>query len=127
MGYLASLGYVSLNFMRDVYRENTQATPRHARTSQGEKKRNPTSAEVVRLVNGTQHPMKRFLYAANVKWGTRPNEMMALDRFASFGLPMPKGCPEPAGMEAAFRYHPEGERLRGWRPARLHSRPQGRP
>ncbi len=109
MGYLASLGYVPVNFIRDVLAENTQATPRHARTSKGEKKRNPTVAETVRLVNGTTHPMKRFVYAANLKWGTRPNEMMALDRFASFGLPTPEGCAEPPGFETAFRYHPEAK------------------
>ena len=109
MGYLTSLGYVPLNFMRDVQAEHTQATPRHARTSKGEKKRNPTTPELVILVNGTQHPMKRFVYAANAKWGTRPNEIMALDRFASFGLHMPAGVPEPPGFETAFRYHPEAK------------------
>ena len=46
-------------------------------------------------------------YACSAKWYFRPNEMLRLDRYASFGLPMPEAHRLPPGFEGAFQAHPE--------------------
>ena len=61
----------------------------------------------MRLVNETPHVRRRAFYAASAKWGCRPNEMLALDRYASLGLPTPSGLPKPHGFENGFPAHPE--------------------
>lgn len=102
--YLARIGAVPVNFMADVAREYWEENPNE---DDEEKRRNPTVEEMVRLVNGTAHPMKRAFYAASAKWWFRPNEMLALDRFASFGVKPPEGVPTPPGYEDAFRKYPD--------------------
>lgn len=102
--YLAELDVVPYNFARDVLSEYNKKRPEEPR---GERKRNPTVEEEVRLVNGTAHPKRRFIYAATAKWGVRANELLMLDRYASLGLPMPPGVPEPRGFERGFNTNPQ--------------------
>jgi hypothetical protein len=71
-----------------------------------ERKRNPTIPEAVRLVNETAHVRRRGFYAASAKWGARPNEMLRLDRFLSFGLSLPEGMERAQGFENGFPAHP---------------------
>jgi hypothetical protein len=100
--HLARVGAVPLNFMTDLSREYyDDLVPESPR----ERRRNPRLEEVVRLVNGTLHPMRRAFYAASAKWWFRPQEMLRLDRYASFGLPMPEGLPSPPGFQEAFAKH----------------------
>lgn len=102
--YLASLELVPFNFVHDIVKEWYAQAPREQDGT--ERKRNPTRDEMVRLVNGTAHPARRAFYAAGAKWALRSNEMLRLDRYASFGLPLPEGCPRPAGFEEGFTAHP---------------------
>lgn len=79
--FLARSGVVQVNFVRDVvseYYADMKQAPRY------EKRRNPTVEEMQRLVNETLHPRNRAFYATSAKWWFRPNEMMMLDRYASF-------------------------------------------
>lgn len=101
--YLARVGVVPVNFMVDVVREFSEDNPE---TDHTERRRNPTVEEEVALVNGTHHPQRRFFYAVSAKWGLRPREMFLLDRFASFGIPLPEGTPMPPGFENGFTKHP---------------------
>lgn len=103
--YLARVGVVPVNFVRDVSEEwfHEEAPQDDA----GERKRNPTREEMVCLVNGTAHPARRAFFACSAKWGCRPNEMLRLDRYASFGLPMPEGHKEPAGFRYGFAVNPQ--------------------
>jgi hypothetical protein len=101
--HLARRGVIQNNFMRDLREEHTEENPTQ-RT--GEKRRNPTVDEEVKLVNGTTHPQRRAFYATSAKWWYRPNEMRMLDRYASFGLPSPTG-EVPTGFEHGFTAHPE--------------------
>ena len=104
--YLARVGAVSVNVVRDVVGEWYEENPDRDNGSR-EKKRNPTHDEVKRMVNETAHPMRRALYACSFKWWMRPNEVLLLDRYASFGLPMPEGHAMPAGFRDGFPVHPE--------------------
>jgi len=100
--YLARTGAVSVNFMVDVVSEHYEEMPREDEGA--EKRRNPTVEEMVRLVNGTAHPARRAFYAASAKWSYRPNEMLMLDRYASFGLVNPSGVLS-RGFEEGFALH----------------------
>jgi hypothetical protein len=103
--YLARRGEVSVNFVQDILNEYADERPRAANMI--EKKRNPTVQEEVALINGTGHPLRRYLYAVSAKGWMRPNELFLLDRYASYGLPVPAGCGALPGFEHAFRAHPE--------------------
>jgi len=102
--FLAKIGAVPFNIMADVVSEFWEEDPIDPDDS--ERRRNPTVEEQVRLVNETAHAQRRAFYACSAKWWFRPNEMFLLDRYASFGLPMPKGLPMPRGFEEGFRKHP---------------------
>ena len=102
--YLTRVGIVPHNFVADIVEENGE--DKRGRHERGEKRRNPSVEEMVRLVNGTAHPQKRAFYAASAKWWFRPNEMLMLDRYASFGLASPTG-ETPAGFERGFQARPE--------------------
>ena len=102
--YLARTGTVEVNFMVDVVSEYYEEMPREDEGA--EKRRNPTVEEMVILVNGTAHPARRAFYASSAKWSFRPNEMLMLDRYASFGLENPHGKAAP-GFEEGFALHPK--------------------
>lgn len=79
--FLVRAGILPYNFARDIvgeFREDLGTDPRR------EKRRNPSVEEMVKLVNETPHLRNRAFYAASAKWGFRPNEMFALDRYESF-------------------------------------------
>lgn len=103
--YLARVGAIPVNVMvdaiSDFYDEKS-----HRQQETGERRRNPSPDEMRRLVNGTSHPQRRAFYAASAKWWLRPNEMFLLDRYASFGLPMPMGLSLPKGFASGFLAHP---------------------
>lgn len=103
--YLARVGAVPVNFMQDVVSEHYEEAPKLP--AGGERRRNPTVEEMLKLVNGTAHPARRAFYAASAKWWYRPNEMLMLDRYASFGLPTPEGVEPAAGFEDGFATHPK--------------------
>lgn len=107
-GYLARMGAIQVNFMGDLMEEWYEENPKTDNGSE-EKKRNPTHDEARRMVNETTHPMHRALYACSFKWWTRPNETLSLDRYASLGLPMPRGHKMPPGFKSGFLSHPEVE------------------
>lgn len=100
--FLARTGVVELNFMRDTLSEWREDQRRMGRR---ELRRNPSVEEMVKLVNGTEHPRNRAFYASSAKWWLRVNEMLMLDRYASFNLPAPDGTPRPAGFELGFTAH----------------------
>lgn len=100
--YLARVGAVQVNFMSDIVSEHYEEMPREDEGA--EKRRNPTVEEMVKLVNGTAHPARRAFYASSAKWSFRPNEMLMLDRYASFGLEDPTGKIAP-GFDEGFRMH----------------------
>lgn len=104
--YLARVGAVPVNIVRDVLNEWYEENPLTDNGSH-EKKRNPTHEEVRRMVNETANPMRRALYACSFKWWARPNETFSLDRYASFGLPTPAGHVAPPGFKNGFPAHPE--------------------
>jgi hypothetical protein len=91
--------------MSDIVSEYYEENP--SRADRSEKRRNPSVEDQVKLVNGTAHPQKRAFYAASAKWFLRPNEMLMLDRYASFGLPTPRGVKAPRGFERGFSAHPK--------------------
>ncbi|GEM_PF-1923496 len=102
--HLSILGAIPFNIMlevRDARKGQEVAAPA------GERRRNPTPDEMKKLVNETAHPARRAFYAISAKCYYRPNEMMALDRYASFGLTMPKDVPLPPGFDTGFPSHPE--------------------
>lgn len=102
--YLARVGVVHVNFVRDIVEEwYDEEGPKE---EAGERKRNPTPQEMMRLVNGTTHPARRAFFAASAKWALRPNEMLRLDRYASFGLTPPVGLAAPGGFRRGFPEHP---------------------
>lgn len=103
--YLARVGAVPVNFMQDVVSEHYEEAPKLA--GSGERRRNPTVEEMLKLVNGTAHPARRAFYAASAKWWYRPNEMLMLDRYQSFGLQTPEGVEASAGFEDGFAAHPK--------------------
>lgn len=105
-GFLARIGVIPVNFMPDIINEWYEENPNHDNESV-EKKRNPLIEEQVALVNGTAHPMRRFLYALTAKNGPRPHEPFRLDRYLSFGLKLPERCPTPRGFENGYAKHPE--------------------
>lgn len=96
---LSRLGIVQWNYMRDILRDWRSDSRRSTRR---EMRRNPSIEEMLTLVNKTKHPRNRAFYAASAKWWLRPNEMLMMDRYASFGLSMPEGVPMPAGFHAGF-------------------------
>lgn len=99
-GYLARFEVIPVNFVADIVSEwYDEAAPE---AEGGERKRNPTVQEMARLVNGTVSPARRAFFASSAKWGCRPNEMLRLDRYASFGLPMPEGFEPTRGFILAF-------------------------
>jgi hypothetical protein len=102
--FLARIGAVPVNFLPDIRAE--VAEDKDVRET-GEKRRNPSLEEVRLLVNGTVHIRDRALYAAGAKWWGRINEILRLDRYASFGLPTPKGLPVAPGFARGFAKHPE--------------------
>ena len=79
--FLTRSGVASANFVRDVASEYAADLRRDARR---ERRRNPSVEEMVELVNETLNPRNRAFYACSAKWWFRPNEMMMLDRYASF-------------------------------------------
>ena len=101
--YLARVGAVPVNFLQDVVGEHYEEAPKLA--GSGERRRNPTVEEMLKLVNETAHPARRSFYAASAKWWFRPNEMLMLDRYASFGLATPDGVVAPDGFEDGFAAH----------------------
>jgi hypothetical protein len=102
--YLVRHGHVETNYVLDIRNEHGQDTPK---VPQGERRRNPAIEEARRLVNGTFHPRNRAYYAGSLKWWTRPNEILRLDRYASLGLPTPAHLRPPFGFEKGFPMHPE--------------------
>ena len=104
--YLSRIGAIAVNLMPDIIAEWREENPPVGNGSR-EKKRNPTHEEARKLVNETDHPMRRALYATAFKWWMRPNEVLQLDRYASFGLPLPGGLAPPAGFRDGFVIHPE--------------------
>lgn len=101
--YLAKVGAVEHNIMRDVVSEYFEDAAPTGDNS--ERRRNPSVEEVVRLVNDTAHPQRRFLYALLAKTRVRLNEAFALDRYASFGLRTPAGMDVPQGFARGFAAH----------------------
>jgi hypothetical protein len=101
--YLARLGVVEHNFLADIVSEYYEENP--ARGDRSEKRRNPSVEDEVKLVNGTAHPQRRAFYACSAKWWLRPNEMLMLDRYASFGLAAPEGASPAKGFERGFQAH----------------------
>ena len=101
--YLARVGAIPVNFMQDVVGEYYDEAPKLAES--GERRRNPTVEEMLKLVNETAHPARRAFYASSAKWWYRPNEMLMLDRYASFGLATPPGVEPPQGFEDGFALH----------------------
>jgi hypothetical protein len=101
--FLAKVGAIPVNFMADVVTEWWDENP--IRDAGEEKRRNPSVEEERKLVNGTAHPMRRAYYAASAKWWYRPNEMFALDRYASFGAKVPAGLVMPEGFDDGFGKH----------------------
>lgn len=102
--FLTRTGVVETNFMRDILAEWRED---QSRSTRRELRRNPSIAEVVKLVNGTTHPRNRAFYASSSKWWLRPNEMLMLDRYASFGLEPPAGGPVSQGFARGFAANPE--------------------
>ena len=103
--WLSRVGAISQNPMLEVISEYYEEHKRDA--PDGEKRRHPSIVEVRKLVNKTAHPQRRAFYASSAKWGFRPNEMLMLDRYASFGLPMPQGHPLPKGFKSGFPTYPQ--------------------
>lgn len=103
--FLARVGAVQVNFVQDVVSEHYEEAPKLPES--GERRRNPRAEEMLKLVNGTAHPARRAFYAASAKWWYRPNEMLMLDRYASFGIPTPDGVDAAVGFECGFAAHPK--------------------
>lgn len=99
--HLANYDVIPFNFIPDILKKWRQET--HLEEETGERKRNPTMQEMARLVNETPHPARRAFVACSAKWGCRPNEMLRLDRYASFGLALPEGVEPSRGFAASFR------------------------
>lgn len=103
--YLARVSAVPVNFLQDVVSEHYEEAPKLP--GSGARRRNPTVEEMLKLVNETAHPARRAFYASSAKWWYRPNEMLMLDRYASFGLKTPEGVPAAEGFEEGFAAHPK--------------------
>ncbi|MFA5860684.1 MAG: hypothetical protein WDA16_03220 [Candidatus Thermoplasmatota archaeon] len=106
--FLARSGVIETNFVRDLLSEWRED---QARGGVHERRRNPSTEEMTKLVNGTAHPRNRAFYAASAKWWFRPNEMLMLDRYASLGIPTPESVKPPAGFERAFGANPNVKRF----------------
>ncbi len=104
--FLARIGAVPVNFMGDIRSEVAEDKDVE---ETGERRRNPPPEEVRLLVNRTLHVRNRALYAVGAKWWARINEILRLDRYASFGLVHPKGLLTPPGFARGFAMHPEAK------------------